>query len=207
MSALLRELGEFALGLSGDLSLTVWLLITLVVVLTGTILSVVARPVIDPVAVIVALEPGAAAVWMFVSAAAVPLLTMLLVYSLVGIPLAVLGVLAVALGAGLGYLAVAIVLGDRLTRAVGRPLHPAAAMLVGIALLRLVRLVPFVGAPIHSLAAWFGFGAVSLLSWRLLVSFHRRRMPDNEQFAGEQLIEWSVSGQVETPETLPPESQ
>jgi hypothetical protein len=64
-----------------------------------------------------------------------------------------------------GYLVAGIWIGEWLLNrgtATERPARPYLAAVVGLVILQVVSLVPFVGA----IASLFGFGAVLLLAWR-----------------------------------------
>ena len=64
-----------------------------------------------------------------------------------------------------GYLVAGIWIGDWLLYRGDRPLpaRPYLASVVGLLVLQIVSLIPFVGA----IASLFGFGAVLLLAWRI----------------------------------------
>jgi hypothetical protein len=76
----------------------------------------------------------------------------------------------------------------------GRELNPAVAAPIGVFVLRLPRLLPYVGALLESLIDWFAFAAACAVLWDLSVSWYRRRMDDDEQFDNSQLIEWDEQG-------------
>lgn len=193
MGQLAHDMALFAVGRLYEFSLLSWLGMTVLLALIGPVMAAVAQPVLDPVAVVVALRPGRAVAWMLLSTVLLPTVLLGLVLTWVGVPLAVIVLFGAAMLGGVGYLAVALIWGDRLVRAVGASAAPWASMLVGVVALRLLRLIPFVGAGIHSLVVWIGFGAAVAVSWDVARSWHRRRLPDNVQFANEDLIEWHVA--------------
>lgn len=195
MGQLLRDMLAVATGAEWGFSWTVWAGISGLAIVGGLVCATVGQRMLDPVVVLVALRPGRVARWMALVAVASPGAFALLVFSFVGIPLAVLGFFGGLLATGLGYLAIAAVAGDRLARLAGSHPPPWVAMLIGIALLRLLRLVPLhVGAALHTAVIWAAYAAACAAALDLAWSWHRRRMPDHEQFAGEQLIEWHPPG-------------
>ncbi len=101
---------------------------------------------------------GATGVLSFIAAS---VLSIVLVITLIGIPAAVVVVLGVAVGAYIGIVATASIVGGALPVAAlrNRPLLQLAA---GVALLFVASLVPVVGTIVGIAAAIFGFGAVVL---------------------------------------------
>jgi hypothetical protein len=96
-----------------------------------------------------------------------PLLSILLIMTVIGAPIgfALLFVLLPAL-AFLGWLVAAIWIGDWLvagTRGSREAGHPYLAAVVGVIVLALVGMVPFVTA----IATLFGFGGLLLAAWRI----------------------------------------
>jgi len=101
----------------------------------------------------------------------VPTVAVLLMISIVGAPLG-LGMLfgVWPFVAFLGYLVAGVWVGDWvLARLEPRTVHerPYLASVVGLVLLQVVGLIPFVGL-ISAIASLFGFGAVLLAGWRTL---------------------------------------
>jgi hypothetical protein len=92
-----------------------------------------------------------------------PILAVIALVTIVGIPLG-LGVLA-ALGLiyALGYSATAWILGRRIVR---QPTGWVLAFLAGWAILRLVALVPILGGRVWFAAVVFGLGALLVAVWR-----------------------------------------
>ena len=108
-----------------------------------------------------------------VGAVALPILAMLLIATVVGAPigLAMLFVLLPAL-AVLAWIVAAIWIGDWIlarTRGAAEPDRPYLAAVVGVIVLAIAGVLPFVSA----IATLFGFGALLLAAWRTL----RHRVP------------------------------
>ena len=111
-------------------------------------------------------EPGTTILAGLAGLIGVVLAALLAMVTIVGIPLGIailIGVLPVLAFAG--YLVAGVWLGDqilaRLTPAITRE-RPYLAAVVGLAVLQLLSIVPFVGGVV----AFLGFGAVALLLWR-----------------------------------------
>ena len=96
----------------------------------------------------------------------IPLAAILAMFTVIGAPLGLTVLFMVwPAAAFIGYLVAAIWIGDLvLNRGVspGPAERPYAAAVVGVLVLAIISLVPFVGA----IASLFGFGSVLLLAWR-----------------------------------------
>jgi hypothetical protein len=113
-------------------------------------------------------RPGHVLVAGIAGSVLLPLLAILLLVTVIGAPVgfALLFVVLPAL-AFLGWLVAAIWIGDWLvagTRGSREPGHPYLAAVIGVIVLALVGMVPFVTA----IATLFGFGALLLAAWRIL---------------------------------------
>jgi len=94
-----------------------------------------------------------------VAALAVPLLIIICI----GIPVAVLGVAALAIATGLGWIVAGLVLGERLLDALNHADHqPVLAVVVGLLVLAVLSAVPCLGILVTILVATWGLGAVIL---------------------------------------------
>jgi hypothetical protein len=113
-------------------------------------------------------RPGHVLVAGFAGMVLLPLLAITLLVTVIGAPIgfALLFVLLPAL-AFLGWLVAAIWIGDWLvagTRGSREPGHPYLAAVIGVIVLALVGVIPFVTA----IATLFGFGGLLLAAWRVL---------------------------------------
>jgi hypothetical protein len=117
-------------------------------------------------------EPG----WVFVVGLLVaivsPILAIIAIVTVVGAPLG-MGVLIAVLPAlaFVGYLVSGIVLGERIlgTGTATEPVQrPYKAALVGIIVLQVIGLIPFLGGLATAAASLFGLGAIVLLAWRTM---------------------------------------
>lgn len=185
------DIGRVALGLT-PFSLLLWAYVSVLLVLVGPVFVQVAPKVIDPPARLLAADPVRVTIWMPISLIGSFLLTIALIITIFGAML--VPILAILVGMA-GYLALGRLIGEVVARRFGAgDVPPWLAALVGIALLRLVRLVPILGAPTHSLLIWIGFSAASIATVRMAWSWHKRRLPDAVQFRGETLVEWYPDG-------------
>ncbi len=184
-------LGKVALGLT-PFSWVLWAYVTVLLLVLGPVFVQVAPKVVDPPARLIATDPVRVTIWM-------PLSVLLLFFGTIALVLTIFGAMLmpiVAFGVGMaGYLAISRLIGERLGGGlVSGDVPPWLAAFLGIAVLRAVRAVPFVGAPAHSLVAWIGFAAATYVAVHAAYRWHRRRMPDRVQFRGETLVEWYPEG-------------
>ncbi len=105
----------------------------------------------------------------FALAIGLPLLALLALVTFVGIPFAIGLLLALVPLAAIGYVTGAWVIGRSM---VGPPDRQMLAFIAGWAILRVVGLIPFVGALVFIVTSMFGLGA---LAWTLLRSRPGRR--------------------------------
>lgn len=191
---LFADLGRIALGLS-QFSWLGWAYVSLLLLVVGPTFVQVAPRVVDPPARLMATDPLRVALWLPLSFLALFATTIALFITIFGAML--MPIVALMLGLA-GYLSLARLLGERVVGWLGVATAPPwLAAFVGIALLRVLRLTPFVGAAAHSLVAWIGFAAATCMAVRGLLQWHRRRMPDVVQFRGETLVEWYPDGDPE----------
>lgn len=99
----------------------------------------------------------------FVVVIGLPVLAFVALVTLVGIPFGIGLLLALLPLGALGYVTGAWVLGRAL---VGPPGRTVVAFLAGWAILRVVGLVPFLGALVFAVTAMFGLGALAWTMWR-----------------------------------------
>ena len=184
-------MGRIALGLT-PFSFALWLYVSVLLLIVGPVFVQVAPKVVDPPARLIATDPVRVVVWM-------PLSVLLLVAVTVALFITILGAMLMPLAAILvgmaGYLAIARLIGEQLGAKVGlATVAPWLAAAIGIGVLRVVRLVPILGAPAHSLVAWVGFAAATCITVRQGRQWWLRRLPDERQFRGETLVEWYPDG-------------
>lgn len=197
MGSLFLTLLQFAAGTLWGFSFSVWAGVTAVLLLAGTMLAAAVPQVLDPIAVEVALRPRRVALWAPITLVVLPAATVALVLTIIGAPLAILLLFGALVGGALGYLGAGLILGDRVLTRAGYVAPPWLACIVGVLLLRLVRLVPVIGGALHLIVALFALAAAAVIARDLAWSWHLRRLPDDVQFRDEGIIEWD-------PDTGPP---
>ena len=185
------QMGAGALGLT-QFSWLLWAYVSVLLLIVGPVFVQVAPQVVDPPARLIATDPVRVVIWM-------PLSVLLLFFGTIALVITIFGamlmpIVAVLVGMA-GYLAIGRLLGERIGSRLGMAsVPPWLAAVLGIAVLRVVRLVPIIGAAAHSLIAWIGFAAATYVSVHLARQWYRRRMPDERQFRGETLVEWYPDG-------------
>jgi hypothetical protein len=106
---------------------------------------------------------GPAIGWGLAMTIGLPIVSLLLLFTLVGIPLGLIGLLSLALLYGLGYALAALVLGRRLIK---EPAGLVVAFVVGLLILRVIDLIPVIGNLVTFAATVFGLGALTVAAWR-----------------------------------------
>ena len=140
-----------------------WVAVSVSVFALGVLLLVLA-PRVAPAALEVArTRVGPAIGWGLAMAIGLPVVCVLVLFTLVGIPLGLVGLLSLALLYGLGYVIGALVLGRRLIR---EPTSVYLAFFIGLLILRVLDLIPVLGNLITAAATIFGLGALTVAAWR-----------------------------------------
>lgn len=106
---------------------------------------------------------GPAVAWGLAMAVGLPIVSFLLLFTLVGIPLGLIGLLSLALLYGLGYALAALVLGRALIK---EPRGAVLAFCGGLLILRVIDLIPVLGNLVTFAATVFGLGALTVAAWR-----------------------------------------
>ena len=106
---------------------------------------------------------GPAIAWGLAMAVGLPIVSVLVLFTLVGIPLGLMGLLSLALLYGLGYSLAALFLGRALIK---EPRGPVLAFCLGLLILRVVDLIPVLGNLVTFAATVFGLGALTVAAWR-----------------------------------------
>lgn len=106
---------------------------------------------------------AAAAGWGVAVAIGLPIASVAVLLTLVGIPLGLLGLLSLALLYSLGYLVAALALGRLIVK---EPTSVYLSFLVGLGILRVVGLIPVIGGLVSFLASAVGLGALAIAGWR-----------------------------------------
>jgi hypothetical protein len=144
-----------------------WIGISVSTLLLGLLLILLAPRAGDAVARAGRDAVGASIGWGALAVFGLPVLAVLLLVSLVGLPFGLGLLLALALLYSIGYAYAGIVVGRLLVRPSrhGGP-RLVSAFLAGWVILRAVGFVPLLGGITWFLAAWYGLGAATVAVWR-----------------------------------------
>lgn len=142
--------------------LATWLAVSVSGLLLGLVLLWIAPRASESVVATARRAPWASAGWGIGVVVGLPVITLLLAVTLVGLPLALVVVLALGLALFVGYAWAAWILGRAL---LPPPRGRIVAFLAGFAVLRLVGAVPVVGGVTWVLAGAFGLGAGIVAMW------------------------------------------
>src|SRR5690606_3305152 len=102
-----------------------------------------------------------------VTLVAVPIIAIMTAITLIGLPIAILGVLVWLAAIYLAKIVVAHFIGRKLFARAGRPTHFALALLVGLLLVFVVVNVPLVGGLVNFLLTITGLGMLVIFVWGL----------------------------------------
>lgn len=128
----------------------------------------------------------------------VPLASILIAFTLVGLPLTIALLTATAIAAFVGSVVTALLVGRLLLRTAS----PVVQLLVGLVLIGAVGVIPFVGGLVTGLAAVYGVGALAIAVWRARTPPTIIRVPETERAP-----EAAAAGDRGAPPPTPPEPQ
>ena len=140
-----------------------WLAVTLSAAALGVIVWWAAPKTMREASDAACERTGATAAWGAGVFLGLPILALLAISTLVGIPFAVLVLCAMLPLGALGYVTAAWILGDRLVRGKRNWLLTG---LTGFGVLRLIALIPFVGFAVSLVATVAGLGALAVVVWQ-----------------------------------------
>jgi cytoskeletal protein CcmA (bactofilin family) len=143
--------------------LAAWLAVSVSVLVLGLIFILLAPRAADALDAVGRTAPGPVIGWGLLLAIGLPLVAVLLLVTLVGIPFGVGLLLALALIYSFGYTMAVWLVGRRI---LAPPRSRLAAFLVGWVILRLLALIPIVGGLIGTVAVVIGLGAIAVAVWR-----------------------------------------
>lgn len=140
-----------------------WVAVTLSVLVLGLLLLGLAPAMMAASLAAARDDVGPAIGWGVLIAVGVPVASVAVMFTIVGIPLGLLGLLSLALLYSLGYVVASLVVGRRLLKE-----HKSRylAFVAGLGILRVVGLVPIVGGLVTFLATAYGLGALAIAGWR-----------------------------------------
>ncbi len=140
-----------------------WVAVTISTLVLGMLLLALAPRAMAAALAVARAEVGPAIAWGVAVAIGLPVVSVLVMLSVVGIPLGILGLLSLALIFTLGYVVGALAVGRLMVK---EPTSRYLAFLAGLAVLRLAGLVPFVGGLVTFVAFVYGLGALAIAGWR-----------------------------------------
>lgn len=108
-------------------------------------------------------RPGASLLFGLGIVITAPIVVLLLLITVVGMPLGALAAVLCGLGLYLGYLLSAYLLGQLLLQRLHRPVRPVAALALGLLLLLILSMLPVLGSIAGAVATLAGFGSLLLL--------------------------------------------
>lgn len=141
-----------------------WLAVSVSTLIVGALLVFLAPAALYAAERAVRERLGVTVAWGVGIAIGVPLLAVLALVTLVGIPFGIALLLAAIPVLVVAYITSAWVLGRRVLR--NRSTSPWAALFAGWGILRLLALIPVVGALVGVAATVVGLGALAVASWR-----------------------------------------
>jgi len=146
-------------------SVYVWISVTIALIIAGLIFAAVGGRQLMAAGALMVRQTGMTIVAALVVGIGIPILAVLAMATILGIPLG-LGLLIFLIPAlwFFGYLTAGTKLGAVILRQQTSN-HPYLAAALGILLLQVIGLIPFIGGLIDFLAGIFGTGALVLLAW------------------------------------------
>lgn len=140
-----------------------WVALTGSVLILGLVLLALAPGALAASLAVARAEVGRAIGWGLLLAIGLPVVSVLVMFTVVGIPLGLLGLLSLALLYTAGYIVAALALGRTMLK---EPTSRYLAFLVGVLILRAVGLIPAVGGLVTFLASAYGLGALAVAGYR-----------------------------------------
>ena len=140
-----------------------WVAVTVSLLVLGLLLLRLAPAALAAPLAVARNEIAPAMGWGIALAIGLPVISVVVLLTLVGIPLGLLGLLSLALLYSVGYLVAALALGRSIVK---ETTSIYLAFLAGFAILRVVNVVPVLGGLVTFLATAFGLGALAIAGWR-----------------------------------------
>jgi cytoskeletal protein CcmA (bactofilin family) len=140
-----------------------WFAVTFSVLVLGLLLLRLAPRAMAAALAVAQAEVGPAIAWGVAIGIGLPVLSVLVMLTLIGIPLGLLGLLSLGLIFTLGYVVGALAVGRLMVK---EPTSRYLAFLAGLVVLRLAGLVPFIGGLVTFVAFVYGVGALAIAAGR-----------------------------------------
>jgi hypothetical protein len=139
-----------------------WLAVSISLFVLGVVLLAIAPRMFPPILEVARTRVGPVIGWGLIVAIGLPIVCILVMVTLVGIPLGLIGLLSLALLYSVGYVVSALLLGRRL---LAEPRSVVVAFLVGLLILRVAGLIPVLGGLVTAAATVYGVGALAIAAW------------------------------------------
>lgn len=140
-----------------------WVAATVSLLLLGLLLLALAPRPMDAVAATWATSKGSAALWGVILLIGLPLGSILVMLTIVGLPFGIGTLLALGLLYSIGYVCAAWAFGRSIVR---EPASRYLAFLAGFGIVRLLGLIPIVGGIVSAVVLVFGLGLLAVAIWR-----------------------------------------
>jgi cytoskeletal protein CcmA (bactofilin family) len=151
-----------------------WIAVSVSALVLGLMLLWLAPRALDAAFAAASTSLGLTIGWGLLLFFGLPILAVIALVTLVGIPLGVALLLALLPLYAIGYTTSAWLLGRRL---VGPPRGPVLAFLAGLAVLRVLAIIPIVGGIVWFAATVVGLGALLVATWRARRDYPERASP------------------------------
>ena len=140
-----------------------WLAVGVSMFVLGVLLLALFPRIVPPILEAGRTRVGPAIGWGLAVAVGLPIICALLLVTLIGLPLGLVGLLSLALLYAVGYVVAALLLGRRLVR---EPRSVYLAFFIGLVILRIVGILPLLGGLVSAAATVYGVGALTIAAWR-----------------------------------------
>ena len=155
---------RFSLRALGFFFWLLWLIaVTISLLVLGALLLALVPAAMAASHLVARNEPGRVVGWGLLIAVGLPVVSVLVMLTVGGIPLGLVALLSLALLYATGYVVAALVVGRTMVK---EPRSRYVAFLAGLVVLRLVGLIPFVGGLVTFVASAFGLGALAIAGRR-----------------------------------------
>jgi hypothetical protein len=140
-----------------------WVAVTISLLIVGIVLLALAPAAMAAAYAVARGEPGRSIGWGLLVSVGLPVVSVLVMLTVVGIPLGVISLLSLALLYAMGYVVAALALGRMMVK---EPRSRYLAFLAGLVVLRIVGLIPVIGGLVTFLASAYGVGALAIAGRR-----------------------------------------
>ena len=140
-----------------------WLAVTVSLFVFGVLLLAFVPRIFPPILEVARTRVGPVILWGLIATIGLPIACAIVMVTLVGIPLGLIGLLSLALLYSLGFVIASLTLGRRL---LAEPRSVYLAFFVGLIILRVVGLIPVLGGLVTLAAIVYGVGALTITVWR-----------------------------------------